>query len=183
MSEHTEESLASALQRTGDGACALASDGTVRIWNEGAERLLGYSAREAIGRKYCDLFGGYDGEGDRVRAFDMRTRTKAGRSLWLNVSVIPVPPRTVHLLRDVTAIKELGALRDPRRAAEASPGLTPRELEVLRLLSQGLNTARAADRLQLSGATVRNHAQNILAKLGVHSRLEAVAQATRDGLV
>ena len=183
MFEPTEASLASALQQTRDGACALAPDGTVTIWNAGAERLLGYTAREAIGRKCCDLFAGYDGKDNRVRTFDTLTRTKTGRSLWLNVSVIPVPPRTAYLLRDVTAIKELVAVAHPRRAEEASPRLTPRELEVLRSFSQGLNTARAAKWLQVSGATLRNHAQNILTKFGVHSRLEAVAQATRHGLV
>ena len=200
MSVTTDDCLATALQGAGDGACAIAPDGTVTIWNEGAERLLGYTAREAIGRKCCDLFGGYDADGNQlcdadchvralvrrdapVRAFDMRTRTKAGRPLWLNVSVIAVPPRTVHFLRDVTAIKEMVALVHERRGAEATPpDLTRRELEILRLLTQGLNTARAAERLHVSRATVRNHVQNIFAKLGVHSRLEAVAYAARRRL-
>jgi PAS domain S-box-containing protein len=200
MSVTTDDRLATALQGTGDGACAIGPDGKVVIWNAAAERLLGYSAREAIGRRCCDLFAGYDGDGnplcdadchvkalvrhdEPVRAFDMRARTKAGHPVWLNVSVIAVPPRTVHLLRDVTATKELLALVHERNGADAAPpDLTRRELEILRLLTQGLNTAGAAERLHVSRATVRNHVQNIFAKLGVHSRLEAVAHAARHRL-
>lgn len=199
MSVTTDDCLETVLHNAGDGACAIAPDGTVTIWNAGAERLLGYTAREAIGRKCCDLFGGSDADGNQlcdadchvsalvrrdapIRAFDRRTRTKAGRGLWLNVSVIAVPPRTVHLLRDVTALKELLAMRDQRLGTPAGPDLTRRELEILRLLTQGLNTVRAAERLHVSRATVRNHIQNILAKLGVHSRLEAVAYAAQQRL-
>ena len=58
--------------------------------------------------------------------------------------------------------------------------LTRRELEILRLVATGASTKTAADTLHVSPATVRNHIQNILAKLGAHSRLEAVALATRQ---
>jgi DNA-binding NarL/FixJ family response regulator len=46
-------------------------------------------------------------------------------------------------------------------------------------MTEGLNTKATAERLHVSGATIRNHVQNILGKLGVHSRLEAVAFATK----
>jgi DNA-binding NarL/FixJ family response regulator len=46
----------------------------------------------------------------------------------------------------------------------------------------GLSTTAAAGRLHVSPATIRNHVQNIFAKLGVHSRLEAVAFATKHRL-
>lgn len=61
--------------------------------------------------------------------------------------------------------------------------LTPREREVLDLLAQGQSKEAIARRLFLSANTVRNHIQNILGKLGAHSRLEAVATATREGLI
>ena len=61
--------------------------------------------------------------------------------------------------------------------------LTPRELEVLQLLAEGLSTQAIANQLVLSSKTVRNHVQAILAKLGVHSKLEAVATAARRGLI
>ena len=61
--------------------------------------------------------------------------------------------------------------------------LTKREIEILRLMAAGANTKVLAERLHVSPATVRNHAQNIFAKLDVHSRLEAVAWANQHGLV
>jgi DNA-binding NarL/FixJ family response regulator len=61
--------------------------------------------------------------------------------------------------------------------------LTARELEVLRLLASGTSTTAAADSLGISTATLRAHVQAVLRKLGAHSRLEAVAEAARLGLV
>lgn len=61
--------------------------------------------------------------------------------------------------------------------------LTTRELEVLRLLAEGLSNAAIASRLTISVHTVRNHVANILGKLGVHSKLEALATAVREGLL
>jgi DNA-binding NarL/FixJ family response regulator len=61
--------------------------------------------------------------------------------------------------------------------------LTPKELEVLGLLAGGANSAEIARSLLISPNTVRTHVQSILAKLQVHSRLEAVAFAARHGLV
>jgi DNA-binding NarL/FixJ family response regulator len=61
--------------------------------------------------------------------------------------------------------------------------LTVRELEVLRLLASGTSTTAAAESLGISTATLRAHVQAVLRKLGAHSRLEAVAEAARLGLV
>jgi DNA-binding NarL/FixJ family response regulator len=61
--------------------------------------------------------------------------------------------------------------------------LTPRELEVLYLLASGASTGAAAASLGISTATLRAHVQAVLRKLGAHSRLEAVAEAARLGLV
>jgi DNA-binding CsgD family transcriptional regulator len=58
--------------------------------------------------------------------------------------------------------------------------LTPRELDVLGLLAAGHSTTRAAVVLGISPATVRCHVKNLLRKLGVHSRLEAVSLLRRD---
>ncbi|WP_020672858.1 response regulator transcription factor [Amycolatopsis nigrescens] len=62
-------------------------------------------------------------------------------------------------------------------------GLTPREHELLVLLADGVTTTEIAGRLSLARNTVRNHVQRILAKLGAHSKLEAVAVARRQGLL
>ncbi len=61
--------------------------------------------------------------------------------------------------------------------------LSPRELEVLRLLAEGLGTRAIAERLVISTSTTRNHIQRILTRLGVHSRLEAVRAATHKGII
>jgi DNA-binding NarL/FixJ family response regulator len=61
--------------------------------------------------------------------------------------------------------------------------LTARELEVLRLLAEGASTSQASDQLGISSATLRAHVQAILRKLGAHSRLEAVAEAARLGVI
>jgi DNA-binding NarL/FixJ family response regulator len=61
--------------------------------------------------------------------------------------------------------------------------LTRREIEVLQLLAEGLSTERIAAKLFISIHTVRNHVAKILTKLGAHSKLEAVAIATRDKIV
>jgi DNA-binding NarL/FixJ family response regulator len=55
--------------------------------------------------------------------------------------------------------------------------LTPREREVLTYLAEGIGRREAAERMHLSAHTVRSHLQNLMAKLGVHTTLEAVAVA------
>lgn len=70
-----------------------------------------------------------------------------------------------------------------RSYREIGSDLTPREREVLRLMTiGGLGNKDIANQLQLSHHTVRNHVQNILSKLGAHSKLQAVVIASREGL-
>lgn len=75
----------------------------------------------------------------------------------------------------------LPRLRRQQRGIGAD--LTGRERQVLALLAEGATKEVIAQRLVLSTNTVRNHIQNVLVKLGAHSRLEAVATATREGLL
>ena len=70
--------------------------------------------------------------------------------------------------------------RETRRAIES---LTLREREVLQLLAEGLSDKEIAERLYVGSGTVRTHVVNIFAKLGVHSRLQALVFAARNGLV
>jgi len=204
------------LANTADGVCAVGSDGKIVMWNRAAEKILGYTAREVLGRPCCEVFVGRDVSGNRlcyqgchvltlvrrgepVQHFDMATRNKTSQPVWLNISILIVPgahrdvSTTVHLFRDVTAAHEIEGLIRQRLAAatpQASGNgggpvveLTRRELEILRLIAGGANTRVMAERLHVSPATVRNHVQNIFGKLGVHSRLEAAAYATRHGLL
>ena len=208
MNQHQDNGLDQALARAGDGAFAITSDGKIALWNRAAEKMMGYTAREAIGRPCCDLFVGRDDSGNRlcykgchvqalirlgdpVQSFDMQTRTKSGRPVWLNISVLVASnghgPLTIHLFRDVSATKELLTLVQERLSPPATPpetnDLTRRELEILRLVATGADTKATAERLHVSPATVRNHVQNIMGKLGVHSRLQAVAYATTHRLL
>ncbi len=75
------------------------------------------------------------------------------------------------------------AARDPEWQPAADPGLTPRELEVLRLLGQGRDPRAIAKELGVSLHTCRGYVKGLLAKLDVHSQLEAVVVATRAGLI
>jgi DNA-binding NarL/FixJ family response regulator len=68
-------------------------------------------------------------------------------------------------------------------AEGAVDALTAREHDILTLMAEGLPNQAIADRLTLSVHTVRTHVQTVLAKLGAHSKLEAVAVARRRGLL
>jgi DNA-binding NarL/FixJ family response regulator len=69
-----------------------------------------------------------------------------------------------------------------RPPATAFPQLTDREHEVLDLLAEGLNNARISTRLRISDKTVRNHVSNILTKLAVSDRAQAIVRAREAGL-
>ncbi|MGB8881162.1 MAG: LuxR C-terminal-related transcriptional regulator, partial [Solirubrobacteraceae bacterium] len=79
---------------------------------------------------------------------------------------------------------ERGLPRGPRPKTRANAaGLTTRELEVLRLLAEGLRNAQIAERMVVSGKTVDHHVSAILRKLDVRSRGEATSEAGRLGLL
>jgi DNA-binding NarL/FixJ family response regulator len=84
----------------------------------------------------------------------------------------------------VKLIDEFKQMSRPER--EHVPGglrLTERELEVLRLVAKGMNNREIARQLYISGNTVKNHVRNILEKLQLHSRMEAVMYAVREKLL
>jgi PAS domain S-box-containing protein len=187
--------LETILTRTREGAFAVGTDGRVVLWNRAAQKILGWSAREVIGRSCRDVLGSTVDHGkEPLQRVEMQARTKSGRPVSLDIRIVEVPSGgpagtlLVHLIRDFTATRELLRQVDERFQAPSAPPaeaatLTRRELEVLRLIAGGANTRRLSERLHVSPATIRNHAQNIFTKLGVHSRLEAVAYATRHRLL
>ncbi|HYN36845.1 MAG TPA: response regulator transcription factor [Actinomycetota bacterium] len=73
--------------------------------------------------------------------------------------------------------------RRDERSQMPGPRLTERELQVLRLVAKGLNNKDIGDELFISENTVKNHVRNILEKLQLHSRMEAVVYAVREKLL
>lgn len=181
--------------RSGDPLLAFDQELRVVRWNEAAERLTGVPAAAAVGRRCWEVLGGVDDrggvvchrgcaaarlvrEGWPVPAQEVHVRTAQGR-VPVSLSTVAVrseaPPLYLHILRPL------------REAAPAppngGPALTPRRREVLVLLAEGVPAKLIAARLGLAEATVRNHIRGLLAALGVHSQLEAVAVARRRGLL
>jgi two-component system nitrate/nitrite response regulator NarL len=102
---------------------------------------------------------------------DAVRRLKAGEALLS-------PGDVIEMLRLVN--RERQEELSVRRAVER---LTPREREVLQALAEGLESKEIADRLNVTVETERTHMVNILHKLGVHSRLQALVFAARHGVV
>jgi len=117
--------LAEVFSKTADGVFGVDQDHRITLWNEVAERLLGYKAAEVMGRPCAEVLAGRDRTGRRVcglacspimsarkgepvHGFEVLIQTKAGRPIWIHVSAIVVPSRTpdrftlVHIFRDVT---------------------------------------------------------------------------------
>lgn len=102
---------------------------------------------------------------------------------------IPQIAATLEAAHEGKFAVEPSMLRQLRRCGtvprQASPpvasALTPRERHVADLLVSGLDTDQIVRRLGVSQSTVRTHVQSILSKLGVHSRLQAVAKLSSDG--
>ncbi|MEJ2559973.1 MAG: LuxR C-terminal-related transcriptional regulator [Anaerolineae bacterium] len=147
--------------------------------------------------------------GGAVTNFDAGVHSKSDDECWINMSTFTfriddegASSMLVHLLRDITQKKQneqliyqileatknlqhkgLSQANPPASAQQPASDLTGREREVLSLLAQGFSTRDIARSLSISPSTARNHIRNILQKLQVHSRLEAVVYALEHGLV
>jgi PAS domain S-box-containing protein len=137
-------------------------------------------------------------EGRPVSSYEMKIRTRSGRRRWVNASNLTIKteegPYLVHLLRDsqgthdtlemAHGLIQLSSKEEapaPRR--RDVPSLTPRQLEVLKLLSEGKSAREIGSDLYLSQATVRNHIRALLVALGAHSQLDALAKAREMGIL
>lgn len=198
-----------AVHSTTEPAYAVRLSGEIVAWNEAASRLLGYPAAAVVGRACFRVLCGRDPFGNRycirrcpVRSmacerqpmarFDAVLRDAAGRDVPVRISLLalvgdePVETALVHLLQPLEVTELAGdadGADDHTPADELFHRLTPRQIEVLKLLAAGSSTRAIARRLGISQLTVRNHVESLLRKLEVHSRLEAVSLAHRSGLV
>lgn len=112
--------------------------------------------------------------GERTESFDRVAGLLVGADDYL---VKPFDP-------DELAARVRAVLRRAQPSVPAPlQSLTRRELEVLRLLADGLDQRQIAAELVISAKTVGTHIERILGKLGVHSRAQAVALAYRDELL
>ena len=182
-----------------------------QILGYSADEIVGNSCASAL--QGCDVYGNrYCSEtcpvtqiavrNETVRHFDLRLRTKDRRTVTVDVSILNLavkPPDhflLLHILRlaegPAAPAQPSGEPAAPPRAAliaiRDSPDvrarkLTAREVEVIGMLAAGHTTPEIASRLHISTLTARNHIQNILEKLEVHSKAEAVAFAFQKHLL
>lgn len=140
-------------------------------------RLPGLSGYEAC-RELRDQFGPelpiVFVSGARTESFDRVAGLLIGADDYVTKPFAPD-----ELLARVRVLLRRTAVPISERLA----ALTKRELEVLRLLAEGLEQSEIARRLVISPKTVATHIEHILSKLGVHSRAQAVALAYRDELL
>ena len=169
-----------ALESVGVPSYVLDTTGVVRWLNPAAERLVGdvrgrhftsvvapedsRRARELFSRKVLGTSPATDATGVLV--------STAGTRVAVEISAVPL--RNGETVVGVFGLFE-GHPDDSPTAPP--PHLTPRQVEVLRLLEQGRSTKQIAAELHLSTETVRNHVRRLFRALGVNSRLEAVAAA------
>lgn len=121
----------------------------------------------------------YENDGDIMRALD------AGASGYL---LKDSPPERLFeavraAARGETVLSPHVAARLVRRVRDPQPGVTPRELEILRLLARGAGNREIARTLFITEATVKTHLQRIYAKLGVDTRTAAVRAAVDRSLI
>jgi DNA-binding NarL/FixJ family response regulator len=100
------------------------------------------------------------------------------RSVWAGQSRIS-PSMASKLLTEFAAMSK----RADEKRQVPPPRLTDREMEVLSLVAEGLNNRDIGQRLFISENTVKNHIRNILEKLHLHSRMEAVVYAVREKMI
>lgn len=156
----------------------------------------------------CQVIQMAVGRGRTAPGHDMTVQDKDGQRKVFSITHILIPaedhtslPSVVHIFRDVTRQKDAvhlverlseylnqhpQSLREATQDLEASQRfeqLTRREREVLVLLADGASPKFISSHLHLSLATVRNHIQGTLSKLGVHTTLEAVAYVSKHNLL
>ena len=164
-------------------------DGIVRWQNARASELFG----DCVGRSLSSMVAPESSHNRRrqfskkvlgtTRATDYRMNVVGadGRHVPIEVSSVAIEGSDHRVVGVFGVLQPAAVPFQP--LPRARHGLTPRQLEVLHLLAQGHSTAQIAERLAIQPETVRNHIRGLLRALGVHSRLQAVSEARRRGLI
>ena len=183
------------LERVATGSPAFVVDAGQRItmWNAAMTERTGIASREALGRACSDVMRRASGG----TALACREGCPVARSALGGWPTRPMriklahdgETRTAEMLTvasphegDVMHILHVGERADPIATGPA-PTLTARQTEVLQLLADGVAVRTISQRLVLSESTVRNHVRAILRAFDVHSMLQAVAEARRNGMI
>ncbi len=172
-----------ALESVGVPSYVLDTTGVVRWINAAAEQLVG----DVRGRLFTSVVAPEDSR----RARELFSRKVLGTSPATDATAVLVSTAGERVAVEISSVplmsgeRVVGVFglfegRPDDRPAEPPPHLTPRQVEVLRLLEQGRSTKQIAAELHLSTETVRNHIRRLFRALGVHSRLEAVAVARAE---
>jgi PAS domain S-box-containing protein len=171
-----------ALESVGVPSYVLDTTGVVRWLNPAAEQLVG----DVRGRHFTSVVA----PEDSVRARELFSRKVLGTAPATDAPGVLISTAGARVAVEISSVplmsgeRVVGVFglfegRPDDRATAPHPHLTPRQVEVLRLLEQGRSTKQIAAELHLSTETVRNHIRRLFRALGVNSRLEAVAAAHR----
>ena len=220
----TPETIFTLLESAPFGAYAMSVDQKILFWNKSAERILGYSAEQVMGKRCYEVsngqhMGGFTAECQHgcpsiryLRAglvpapAKLRMHCHSGELKWVTVTPMIVTglvkdaPLLVHMFADDDAAPEwdhtggeyasqdtigspdfASAQATDTISSRSRDLLTPRELEVLRLVSLGRETTQIALTLGISPHTVRNHVRNLRHKLNAATKLDAVVCCHTDG--
>lgn len=165
-------------------AYAIDRDGVIFWQNHAHRRVIG----DACGSHFLDFVA----PEDRRRAQEMFMSKIVGTvpSTQYDVEVhsvkgpVHVEVNSVQLVRDGEVVGVLALVASPALPVEPRRvKLTPRQREVLQLLAKGATTDQIATELHIARETVRNHIRAVLASLGAHSRIEAIAAGRAAGLL
>jgi DNA-binding NarL/FixJ family response regulator len=160
-----------AVARSGADALATETQPRAVVLDVNLPDISGYEVCRVLRQRFGAGLPIVFVSGHRTEAHDRVAGLMVGADDYL---VKPFSP-------DELVARLRGLLRRSLPAHESS--LTPRELQVLRLLAEGLAQREIAERLVVASSTVSTHIEHILSKLGVRSRAQAVAVAYRESLV
>jgi DNA-binding NarL/FixJ family response regulator len=169
---------------SGDEALVLAKANrpALVLLDIGIPGVTGYEVCHELRESYGNTLPVVFVSGSRVESQDLVAGLLIGADDYI-VKPFDGDELIARVRRLLVRNSDTGRHTDRRKRRSASTGsLTTREREVLRLLAQGRNQPEIASELYISSKTVATHIQRILAKLGVHSRAEAVALAHRERL-